>query len=101
MMLFKLIFTWIIRMKLLTETEAAELMRCSREKIKRLRLSGQLPYLPGRPVLIDEADLLAMIEAAKAKTAQKSPRKDLARPEEARRWALQTVLLRRDRRKKD
>lgn len=85
----------------MTEAEAAELMRCSREKIKRLRLSGKLPYLPGRPVLIDEADLVAMIEAMKAKSVQKHPQRNLARPEEARRWAMQAVLLRRDRRNKD
>lgn len=88
-------------MKLLTEAEAAELMRCSREKIKRLRLSGTLPYLPGRPVLIDEADLIAMIDAMKGRSVQKHPQRNLARPEEARRWAMQAVLLRRDRRKKD
>ncbi|WP_018240557.1 helix-turn-helix domain-containing protein [Ensifer sp. BR816] len=88
-------------MKLLTEAEAAQLMRCSREKIKCLRLSGNLPYVPGRPVLIDEADLLAMVEAAKAETMQKSSQRHLARPAEARRWAMQAVLLRRDRRKKD
>lgn len=85
----------------MTEAEAAELMRCSREKIKRLRLSGKLPYLPGRPVLIDEADLVAMIEAMKAKSVQKHPQRNLARPEEAMRWAMQAVLLRRDRRNKD
>ena len=43
---------------LLTEPEVAERLRCSTEKVKRLRLSGKLAYLKGRPVLISEADLL-------------------------------------------
>lgn len=51
--------------KPLTETEAAKLLRCTRSKIKELRLAGKLPYLPGPPVLIDEADLTAYVESEK------------------------------------
>jgi hypothetical protein len=47
--------------KLLTEPEAAEILRCSPYTVARLRKAGKLPYIPGRPVLIDEADLLAVV----------------------------------------
>ncbi|MGN7869409.1 helix-turn-helix domain-containing protein [Paracoccus sp. 22332] len=85
-------------MKLLTEAEAAEIMRCSTSKIKRLRLGGVLPYYPGRPVLIDEADLQAYLEEVK-RNAPPPPRPPLA-PEEqvqeniknARQWALNEKL---------
>lgn len=40
--------------KLLTAAEAAERLRCSPLRIKRLRLSGQLACMPTRPVLIPE-----------------------------------------------
>lgn len=43
--------------RLLTEAEVAERLGCSRKKIQRLRTGGHLSYFPGRPVLIDEADL--------------------------------------------
>jgi hypothetical protein len=52
-------------MKLLDEKEAAALLRCSPSKIKKLRLSGRLAFIPSRPVMIDEADLLAFIEREK------------------------------------
>ena len=54
-------------MKLLLESEVAQILRCSTEKVKRLRLSGKLAYQPGRPVLVDEADLLAYLESAKVR----------------------------------
>ncbi|ESY92703.1 helix-turn-helix domain-containing protein [Mesorhizobium sp. LNHC209A00] len=43
--------------KLLTQDEVAARLRCSASKVKRLRITGQLAYLPGRPVMIEEADL--------------------------------------------
>ncbi len=52
-------------MNFLTEPEVAERLRCSTTKVKRLRLSGRLPFIKGRPVLIDEADLLSFIASAK------------------------------------
>lgn len=86
-------------MKLLTEAEVADLLRCSREKIKRLRLSGQIRYISGRPVLIDEEDLKAFVEAQKiasAETPERRASKNLDRsPEAARKWAIEQVLLRR------
>jgi hypothetical protein len=49
----------------LTEREVADRLRCSLPKIKRLRLTGKLTYLPGRPPLVDEEDLEAYIAFAK------------------------------------
>ena len=59
-------------MKLLLDQEVAEILRCSADKVKRLRLSGELPYIPGRPVKIDEADLLKFIEASKRRGEAKA-----------------------------
>lgn len=91
---------------LLTETEVAEKLRCSTSKIKRLRMSGELPYVRGRPVLVDETDLLAFIEARKRRAAPASPPADGVKEsgissEEARAWALKKVFgtPRRKRRK--
>lgn len=51
--------------KLLTEKEVAAVLRCSCEKIRRLRYAGKLAYVPGRPVLIAEDDLNSFIDAEK------------------------------------
>lgn len=88
--------------RFLTEPEAAQTLRCSTSKIKRLRLSGRLPYVAGRPVLIAEADLGAFIDAHKrqnsdAEAKPKAPAGDS--DEAARKWALQAVLLKRPRAK--
>ncbi|TGT63722.1 DNA-binding protein [Mesorhizobium sp. M00.F.Ca.ET.170.01.1.1] len=48
--------------KLLTQDEVADILECSTSTIKRLRQTGRLAYIPGRPVLIDEADLAAYQE---------------------------------------
>lgn len=88
----------------LTEREVAEIFRVSTSSIKRLRLSGKLRYLPGRPLLIDRADLDAYIEGAKrggpSKDAGQSLQaKAVSATEAARSWALQAVLMRPQRRK--
>lgn len=83
-------------MKLLTETEAATVLKCSTTTVKRLRRSGRLTYVVGRPVLIDEADLQAFIDAEAAKKAKKSQAIGQAQRvtiEEARKWARITILL--------
>ncbi len=59
---------------LLTESEVAERLRCSKEKVRRLRKSGKLTYIPGRPVLVDEADLNEYVEAAKCRRAHSTSR---------------------------
>jgi excisionase family DNA binding protein len=51
--------------KLLLQSEAAALLRCSIVTISRLRLSRKLGYYTGRPVLISEADLELYVASAK------------------------------------
>lgn len=41
------------------------MLRKSESTVKRLRLSGEIPYIPGRPVLMDEADVHKYIERVK------------------------------------
>ncbi|QWW67969.1 helix-turn-helix domain-containing protein [Rhizobium sp. WYJ-E13] len=81
-------------MKLITDQEAAEIFRCSTDKIKRLRLSGKLAYIPGRPVKINEADLLAFIEASTIRSVPPDP-PTAPKPDadaSARAWALKAML---------
>lgn len=60
-------------MKLLTDQEVAELLRCSASAVKRLRLSGEIPYLPGRPPRIDMIDLEEFVEANKRRKEAERP----------------------------
>jgi len=62
-------------MNLLTQTEVADLLRCSVSKVERLRREGALPYLPGRPVMIELADVLAHVERQKARSRLLAARK--------------------------
>jgi hypothetical protein len=57
----------------LTEREVADRLRCSLPKVKRLRLTGKLTYLPGRPPLVDEEDLAAYIAFAKRSSEPPPP----------------------------
>lgn len=82
-------------MKFRTEPEVADILRCSTSKVKRLRLSGALPYIPGRPVLIAEEDLAEYLERLKQSTPSAPPPKPTTPEEEhaamvksAREWAL-------------
>ncbi|WP_082980720.1 helix-turn-helix domain-containing protein [Mesorhizobium sp. WSM3873] len=50
---------------LLTQKEVAARLRCSEQKVKRLRKMGALAYIPGRPVLIAESDLEKYLESTK------------------------------------
>lgn len=59
--------------KLLTDLEVAERLRCSGEKVRRLRYRGLLPYVPGRPVLTAEADLDAYLDSAKRRAVPAGP----------------------------
>jgi hypothetical protein len=77
---------------MLTEPEVAERLRCSTSKIKRLRLSGQLPYLPGRPLLIAEEDLEAFISARKRSATAATPPEGQGEANDARGWALAQIL---------
>lgn len=91
---------------LLTEPEAAQLLRCSTSKIKRLRLSGKLAYLPGRPLYIERQALKDYIDAvrvparttaAREMTPEGQAEKLRRSTAEARQWALKKVLTRRQR----
>ena len=64
---------------LLSEQEVADFLRCSRSKVKRLRLDRELNYIPGRPVLIDQADLFAYIETAKIRAIVKEEETPVSR----------------------
>ena len=59
--------------KLLTEAEVAAILRCRPSKVKGLRMSGRLPYLPLRPPMIEEADLHAYIEWEKRRRELPEP----------------------------
>ncbi|MBQ0820026.1 helix-turn-helix domain-containing protein [Microvirga sp. HBU67558] len=67
--------------KLLTEPEVAEILRCSTRTVARMREAGKLPYIPGRPVLIDEADLLAYIASRKRTINPQGPKPEPGAPE--------------------
>lgn len=81
-------------LKLLTEDEAATVLRCSVSKIRRLRRTKQLPSIPGRPVLIDEADLSFYVECRKrqATKADKSARSNDEIALRARQKAIRTLM---------
>jgi excisionase family DNA binding protein len=44
-------------MPLLTQDEVAVILRCSPQTVRRLRIAGKLPYLPGRPIKVRSEDL--------------------------------------------
>lgn len=52
-------------MRLFTEVEVSEILRCSREKVARLRASGLLAYLPGRPPCCSDRGIAAFLNSAK------------------------------------
>jgi hypothetical protein len=77
-------------------------MGWSVRKLKGLRLTGRLPYIPGRPPMIDEADLEAYLtrvkEAAEARAkprlkSRARPRPELAADEIARQRVNRRALL--------
>lgn len=75
-----------------TEIEVAEMLRCSTSKVKRLRLSGALAYIPGRPVLIAETDLTEYLERLKQNAKPAPPatpaEEYAAMVQSAREWAI-------------
>ncbi|MDP1731133.1 MAG: helix-turn-helix domain-containing protein [Devosia sp.] len=84
--------------RLLTEEEAAKILRRSTGAVKRLRLSGALAYIPGRPPMIDEADLEEYITRAKVRgtpgsswqAATPEAREEIV--ENARAWVLKQKM---------
>ncbi len=88
-------------MRYLTQPEVADILRCSTSKITRLRLSGQLSYIPGRPVLISESDLNDYLQERTRRAEARTTKKVVMETDsDARKWALQTLLLRPDSRKR-
>ncbi len=81
-------------MKLITQEEAARRLGVSPSTVKRLRISGRLAYIPGRPVLIDEADLEEYV-AAKAEADAKKLAKHIETPSERarRHWIVRRAHL--------
>lgn len=95
-------------MKLLLEWEAAELIGRPISHVTKLRLTGRLAYIPGRPVKIDEADVLEFIAERERQREERAEfertRKERERaykfsPEGARKWAMLQILTRPVRRK--
>jgi hypothetical protein len=88
---------------LLTEAQAAETLQCRPSKIKRLRLSGQLAYIPGRPVLISQAAIVAYVErtecqsliSRKPTTGSTTPIGQTEREAKDRAWELKVLMKRR------
>lgn len=60
-------------MDLLTQAETAKLLGRTTKYVARLRAEG-LPFLPGRPVMISRADLVAFVEQRKETKQCKSPK---------------------------
>lgn len=81
--------------KLLLEAEVAEILRCKVSKVQRLRRMKKLRFIPGRPVTIDEADLLFYLECRKQEpTANKQLRSSEEIALRARQKAMRSVLKR-------
>lgn len=59
--------------RLLTEDDVARMLRCSREKVRKLRRDGLLAFIPSRPVMIAEADLSAYLDSIKIRARTTSP----------------------------
>ncbi|MDH6231046.1 hypothetical protein M2281_001618 [Mesorhizobium soli] len=80
-------------MVLLKEAEVAKVLGCSTSRVKQLRLSGKLAYIPGRPVLVDVADLNQFI-ARERSVKEKKAEKRLETPQElARRiWIVRRAV---------
>lgn len=68
-------------MKMLTQGEVANRLGVSQTTVKRLRLDGKLIYIPGRPILIDQADLDTYI-ATKAEIDTKMRSQHIETPSE-------------------
>jgi hypothetical protein len=78
----------------LTQSEAAQVARCSEVKLARERRAGKLAYVPGRPVLIRVGDLVAWMDARVVRRPSASEAKRAA--EAARvKQAAQSAALRR------
>lgn len=81
------------RILLTDEQAAAEFPSWSINRIKRLRLSGKIPYYPGRPPLIDKADLTNyMRQLEEDREARRIARASKPPPPDPERRAWQRVV---------
>lgn len=64
--------------RLLTQQEVAEVLRRSVKSVARLRLAGELAWLPGSPVMIPAAELDAYLE--RKMVARREKAEERARP---------------------
>lgn len=73
-------------MEILTEQEAATLLRCSTKSLQRARAAGDLAFIRGRPVKIRLSDLLNYIEKKVQTCPTKSKNQNLSKilPESSR-----------------
>jgi hypothetical protein len=81
--------------KLLTQDEVAVILKCKSGKVAKLRKFGQLAYLPGRPVKIEEKELQRYLDDERAR--KQKPKLSQAEAtallqEAARVWARNAVL---------
>ena len=54
---------------LLTQEEAARIVRCSAGKLAKERYLGRLAYIPGRPVLLKLSDVLDWLDRRRVAAA--------------------------------
>jgi len=57
---------------LLTQAEAAQMLRCSVAKLARERRLGRLAYVPGRPVMLRLEDVLDWLERRRVGVIEKT-----------------------------
>ena len=83
---------------LLTQAEAAALLRVTTWKVARERAAGRMAYIPGRPVLIRYEDVLDWLERRKVRRPDKvelaAQRADREREAKVRRGAIARHLRR-------
>ncbi|MDP1731132.1 MAG: hypothetical protein Q8L54_08155 [Devosia sp.] len=75
--------------RFLTDAEAALLLGRSVYKVAEIRAAGKIPYLPGKPVLMERCDVLAF------KAAEEAPKTPAQLRANARAWAERYLFKRR------
>ncbi|MBE7196271.1 MAG: helix-turn-helix domain-containing protein [Parafilimonas terrae] len=61
------------RDNLMTEAEVAERLRCSVSKVRKLRYTGRLAFIPGRPVLITDGAFRELLEVEEQRRPRTRP----------------------------
>ena len=73
---------------LLTQAEAARILRCSTGKVARERRLGRLAYIPGRPVLLRLEDVLDWLDRRRVTVKTATPEAKPYNPTTAARRAV-------------